>query len=149
MWEMRSETAHGHCLKHATHGIRCSSAGAGGYQTALHYCGCPLLDWGWIACIRCKAPSTRDQCSSPLWPCLPLSVHSSSRTSCTVWSLTLTSSPLWTSPRSSYLLELAPMMPLCAATSGTTQSLTNLILNWITSGPYLDGSVRIHVPCHP
>ncbi len=23
-------------------------------QTALHCCGRPLLDWGWIACIRCK-----------------------------------------------------------------------------------------------
>ncbi len=40
---------HGHCLvgfvfKCATHGIR--SSFAGGYQTALHCCGCPLLDWG-------------------------------------------------------------------------------------------------------
>ncbi len=69
-----------HCLggfvfKCATHGIRCSSAG--GYQTALQYCGRPLLDWGGIACIRRKASCTE--------------------------------------PR----------------------------------GPYRDGSVRIHVPCHP
>ncbi len=47
--ETRSESAHGHRLvgfvfKRANHGIRCSSAG--GYQTALHYCGYPLLDWG-------------------------------------------------------------------------------------------------------
>ncbi len=34
----------GFVSKCATHGIRCSSAG--GYQTALHYCGRPLLDWG-------------------------------------------------------------------------------------------------------
>ncbi len=51
MSEMRSEPAHGHCLvvfvfKHATHGIHCSSAGTGGYQAALHYCGRPLLDRG-------------------------------------------------------------------------------------------------------
>ncbi len=51
MWEMRSESAHGHCLKRATHGIRFSSAGPGSSQTALHYCGCPLLDWGWIALL--------------------------------------------------------------------------------------------------
>ncbi len=56
-----SESAHGHCLgdfvfKCATHGIRCSSAG--GYQTASHYCGRPLLVWGGIACIRCKASCT-------------------------------------------------------------------------------------------
>ncbi len=52
--ETRSESAHGHCLvgfvfKRATHGIRCSSAGAGDYQTASHYCDAgvpPLLDWG-------------------------------------------------------------------------------------------------------
>ncbi len=41
MWETRSEPAHGHCLKRATHGIRCSSASARGYQTALYYCGRP------------------------------------------------------------------------------------------------------------
>ncbi len=56
-----SESAHGHCLvgfvyKCATHGIRWSSAG--GYQTVLHYCGRPILDWGWIACIRRKASCT-------------------------------------------------------------------------------------------
>ncbi len=50
LWETHSESAHGHCvggfvLKRATHGICCSSS-AGGYQTALHYCGRPLLDWG-------------------------------------------------------------------------------------------------------
>ncbi len=28
----------GFVFKHATQDIRCSSAGAGGYQTALHYC---------------------------------------------------------------------------------------------------------------
>ncbi len=61
MWETHSESAHGHCLvgfvfKCTTHGIRCSSAG--GYQTALHCCGRPLLDWGWIACIRCKVSCT-------------------------------------------------------------------------------------------
>ncbi len=63
--ETRSESAHGHCLggfvfKCATHGIRCSSAG--GYQTALHYCGRPLLDRGWIACIRRKASCTEPRC---------------------------------------------------------------------------------------
>ncbi len=58
-----------------TIGIRCSSAG--GYQTALHCCGRPLLDWGWIACIRRNASCTEPRC------------------------------------------------------------------------PYRDGSVRIHVPCHP
>ncbi len=46
----------GFVFKCATHGIRCSSAG--GYQTALHCCGRPLLDWGWIACIHCKASCT-------------------------------------------------------------------------------------------
>ncbi len=51
----------GGCVfKCATHGIRCSSAG--GYQTALHYCGRPLLDWGWIACISCKASCTEPRC---------------------------------------------------------------------------------------
>ncbi len=40
--------------------IRCSSAG--GYQTALHCCGRPLLDWGWIACIRRKASCTELRC---------------------------------------------------------------------------------------
>ncbi len=75
-----SESAHGHCLvcfvfKCATHGIHCSSAG--GYQTVLYYCRRPLLDWGWIACIRRKASCTEPRC------------------------------------------------------------------------PYRDGSVRIHVPCHP
>ncbi len=43
-------------FKCATHGIRCSSAGCS--QTALHCCGRPLLDWGWIACIRHKASCT-------------------------------------------------------------------------------------------
>ncbi len=43
-----------------TVGIRCSSAG--GYQTALHCCGRPLLDWGWIACIRRKASCTEPRC---------------------------------------------------------------------------------------
>ncbi len=61
MWEMRSESAHDHCLvgfvfKRATHSIPCSSAG--GYQTVLHYCGRPLLDWEWVACIRRKASCT-------------------------------------------------------------------------------------------
>ncbi len=61
MWETRSESAHGHCLvgfvfKRASHGIRCSSAG--GYQTVLHYGVCPLLDWGWLACICRKASCT-------------------------------------------------------------------------------------------
>ncbi len=42
MWEMHSESAHGHCLKR----IHCSTAGAGGYQTALHHCERPLMDWG-------------------------------------------------------------------------------------------------------
>ncbi len=64
-WETHSESAHGHCLvgfvfKCATHGIRCSSPG--GYQTALHYCRHPLLDWGWIGCIRCKASCTKPRC---------------------------------------------------------------------------------------
>ncbi len=40
-----AESAHGHRLvgfvfKRATHSICCSSAG--GFQTALHYCGCPF-----------------------------------------------------------------------------------------------------------
>ncbi len=48
---MCSESAHGHCLvgfvfKRATHGIRCSSSGAGSYQTALHYSRLPVLNWG-------------------------------------------------------------------------------------------------------
>ncbi len=43
-----------------TVGIRCSSAGV--YQTALHCCGRPLLDWGWIACIRRKASCTEPRC---------------------------------------------------------------------------------------
>ncbi len=46
----------GFIFKHAAHGIRCTSAG--GYQTVLHYCGRPLLDWGWISCIRRKASCT-------------------------------------------------------------------------------------------
>ncbi len=32
------------------------------YQTALHCCGRPLLDWGWIACIRRKASCTEPRC---------------------------------------------------------------------------------------
>ncbi len=43
-----------------SHGIRCSSAGAGGYQTVLHYCGCPLLDWGGelpVFIVRPHAPN--------------------------------------------------------------------------------------------
>ncbi len=71
MWETCSESAHGHCLggfvfKCATRGICCFSAG--GYQTVLHYCGRPLLDWGWIACIRCQASCTEPkgiQCTMP------------------------------------------------------------------------------------
>ncbi len=31
---------------------------SGSYQTALNCCERPLLDWGWIACIRCKASCT-------------------------------------------------------------------------------------------
>ncbi len=65
----------GLCFQVCNSRIHCSSAG--GYQTASHCCGRPLLDWGWIACIHCKASCTK--------------------------------------PR----------------------------------GPYRDGSVRIHVPCHP
>ncbi len=62
VWETRSESAHGHCLvgfvfKHATHSIRCSSAGAGGYQTALRYCERPLLDWWWIVLFFFLLPS--------------------------------------------------------------------------------------------
>ncbi len=62
MWETLSESSHGHCLvgfvfKCTTHGIRCSSAG--GYQTALHYCGRPLLDWGELPVfvVRPRAPN--------------------------------------------------------------------------------------------
>ncbi len=49
---------HPYCLvgfvfKCTTLSIHCSSTS--GYQTALHYCGRPLLDWWLIACIRCKA----------------------------------------------------------------------------------------------
>ncbi len=62
MWETRSESAKiligisvvGFVFKHATH----DSAGAGGYQTALHYCERTLLNWGRIACIRRKASCT-------------------------------------------------------------------------------------------
>ncbi len=43
-----------------TVGIRCSSAG--GYQTALHCCGRPFLDWGWTACIRREASCTEPRC---------------------------------------------------------------------------------------
>ncbi len=50
----------GFVFKWATRGIHCSSAG--GYQTALHYCRRPLLDWGWIACFRCKASCTEPRC---------------------------------------------------------------------------------------
>ncbi len=50
------DTVWGALFSSATHGIRCSSAG--GYQTALHRCGRPLLDWGWTACIRRKASCT-------------------------------------------------------------------------------------------
>ncbi len=63
-----SETAHGHCpggfvFKRATHRFRCSSAG--GYQTALFYCGRPLLYWGWIACISRKASCTEPRGTEP------------------------------------------------------------------------------------
>ncbi len=69
---MRSESAaHGHCLvgfvfKCATRGTRCSSAG--GYQTALHYCGLPLLDWGELPVfvVRPHAPN-RDACTVTVW----------------------------------------------------------------------------------
>ncbi len=50
----------GLCFQVCNSCIRCSSAG--GYQTALHCCGRPLLDWGWIACIRCKASCTKPRC---------------------------------------------------------------------------------------
>ncbi len=64
-----------HCLvgfvfKCTTHGIRCSSAGTGGNQTALYYCRRPLLDWGWIACIRHKA-----WCTEPRGPYRDISVR--------------------------------------------------------------------------
>ncbi len=52
MWETRSESEVGIVFKRATHGIRCSSTGAGVYQPALHYCGRR------IACIRRKASCT-------------------------------------------------------------------------------------------
>ncbi len=61
MWETRSESAHGHCLKHATHGIRSSSAGAGGYQNSIALLRAPpsgLGGGGGIACIRPKASCT-------------------------------------------------------------------------------------------
>ncbi len=51
---------HQRALLCVTVGIRCSSAGS--YQTALHCCGRPLLDWGWIACIRRKASCTEPRC---------------------------------------------------------------------------------------
>ncbi len=51
-------------LKHATHSIRFSSAGTGSYQTALHYCGRPLLDWGDLPVffVRPHAPN-REVCT--------------------------------------------------------------------------------------
>ncbi len=66
-----SESAHGHCLgdfvfKCATHGIRCSSAG--GYQTALHYCGAPFWFGGELPVfvVRPRAPN-RDARTVTVW----------------------------------------------------------------------------------
>ncbi len=63
----------GFIFKCATHGIRCSSAG--GYQTALHYCSRPLLDWGWIACIRHKASCIEPRVYRVCVPCVHIRVY--------------------------------------------------------------------------
>ncbi len=49
----------GFVFKCVTHGIRCSSASAGGNQTALYYCGWPVLDWGelHLFVVRPRAPN--------------------------------------------------------------------------------------------
>ncbi len=54
----------GFVFKCATHGICCFSSGAGGYQTALHYCGRPLLDRGELPVfvVRPHAPN-REICT--------------------------------------------------------------------------------------
>ncbi len=77
--ERRVQNRHMVTLKRATRSIRCSSAG--GFQTALHYCRRPLLDWGWIACIRRKASCTEPRgpyrdCSVRIHvPCHPLYLY--------------------------------------------------------------------------
>ncbi len=51
-WSLSS----GLCFKRATHGICCSSAGAGSNQAALYYCWRHLLD-----CIHHKASCTEQR----------------------------------------------------------------------------------------
>ncbi len=78
LWETRSESAHGHCLVGFIFQVRNS-------RHSLFFCWrlsnsvallqSPLLDWGWIACIRRKASCIEPRVYRVCVPCVHIRVY--------------------------------------------------------------------------